>query len=365
MENNEYLSSQIITYIGNKRALLKFIDSVVLKIKKELSKDKMVIGDLFSGSGIVSRYFKQYSYDLYVNDIEDYARTLNTCYLANKSTINFEELNRIYQLLLKNLTLDKLKRGFISKLYSPYDDKNIKYGERVFYTTRNAMYIDTARQLLEEIEEPYKTLLLGPLLYEASTKNNTAGIFKGFYKNSKTMTGQFGGNGKNALNRIMADIDLKLPVLSDFECNVHIFQKDTNKLIYSLPELDIVYLDPPYNQHPYGSNYFMLNLINNYIEPKIVSKVSGIPNDWNKSNYNKKTLALSSLEEICKVLKAKYILISFNSEGFITKKQMKEMLSKYGKVKIYAQKYNTFRGSRNLGNREIHVNEYLYVLKKE
>ena len=40
--------------------------------------------------------------------------------------------------------------------------------------------------------------------------------------------------------------------------------------------LDLVYLDPPYNQHPYGSNYFMLNVIANNQTTKI-SKVSGIP----------------------------------------------------------------------------------------
>jgi adenine-specific DNA-methyltransferase len=36
---------------------------------------------------------------------------------------------------------------------------------------------------------------------------------------------------------------------------------DSNKIINNIPEVDLAYLDPPYNQHPYGSNYFMLNLI--------------------------------------------------------------------------------------------------------
>ena len=173
-------------------------------------------------------------------------------------------------------------------MYAPVDDQNIRKGERVFYTTRNAHYIDTARQLIETVSEPYKTLLLAPLLYEASVHNNTSGVFKGFYKNSKTGIGQYGGDGRNALKRIMSDIDLKLPVFSNYSCETIIMQKDANQLARELPMVDLVYMDPPYNQHPYGSNYFMLNLINNYKKPEKVSQVSGIPLEWNKSQYNKK-----------------------------------------------------------------------------
>ena len=32
-------------------------------------------------------------------------------------------------------------------------------------------------------------------------------------------------------------------------------------------DLDLAYFDPPYNQHPYGSNYFMLNLLVHYRRP--------------------------------------------------------------------------------------------------
>ena len=62
--------------------------------------------------------------------------------------------------------------------------------------------------------------------------------------------GQFGGNGRNALQRIMADIELKYPVFSNFSCPVHIYRQDVSKLPPRLPHVDLAYLDPPYNQHP-------------------------------------------------------------------------------------------------------------------
>lgn len=362
-ENPRFLSEQIITYIGNKRSLLSFIGQSIDSIKKELHVSKLRMLDVFSGSGIVSRYFKQHATQLYTNDLESYCNTLNRCYLSNKSEIDFHQLENIYQNVCHELAKG-LRRGFISELYAPADDTHIQEGERVFYTTRNAMYLDTCRQLIDPLDEPYKTLLLAPLLVEASIHNNTSGVFKGFYKNAQTGIGQFGGNGRNALQRIMGDILLQLPILSNFECEVNILQEDANKLYQLIPEVDIAYLDPPYNQHPYGSNYFMLNLINNYHRPTEISKVSGIPQDWNKSNYNSKKMAQKTLENLCKSLPAKYLVISFNSEGFISKDEMIQMLSGIGTVKTLEIQYNTFKGSRNLNHREIHVTEFLFVVKK-
>ena len=183
---------------------------------------------------------------MYVNDLEDYCNTINKCYLTNKSEINFDVLKRYFYNIKNELDSKPLHLGFISEMYAPANDKEIKEGERVFYTTRNANYIDTARQLIDNVPEPYKTLLLAPLLYEASVHNNTSWVFKGFYKNSKTGIGQYGGDGKNALQRILSDIELKLPIFSDFECETRVFQKDANQLAGELPEVDLVYMDPPY-----------------------------------------------------------------------------------------------------------------------
>ena len=363
-ESEVFLTEQIITYLGNKRSLLSFIGMAINFAKEKLGKDKLDVVDIFSGSGIVSRYLKQHANKLYVNDLEDYCYTINNCYLSNRKQINFETLKTYYLSLTNRLSTEPLRAGFITEMYAPKDDQHIELDERVFYTTRNAMYIDTARQLLEEVPEPYKTLLLAPLLYEASVHNNTSGVFKGFYKNSKTGIGQFGGNGKNALQRILSDISLRMPVLSNFECDTIIYQKDSNQLAAELPLVDLVYIDPPYNQHPYGSNYFMLNLINNYQRPIEVSQVSGIPVGWNKSQYNKKQTALTSLQDLCQKLKTRFLLISFSSDGFIGNEEMVEMLSTLGEVQVLDKEYNTFRGCRNLNGRDIHIKEYLYLVDK-
>jgi len=369
-ENTDFLTKQIITYIGNKRSLLDFITKGIQIVQKRLNKEKLNIFDVFTGSGIVARLCKQYSDSLIVNDLEKYASITGECYLSNKSEIDFSALRDLYNELLTNINNKPLEEGIISKLYSPKDDNNIQTNERVFYTRRNAMYIDTIRYLIEFIPEQYKKFFLAPLIAEASVHANTSGVFKGFHKNKETGIGKFGGSNSDALFRIKGDIELPFPLFSNFECDYKVYNGDSNIIVKNVPEADLAYLDPPYNQHPYGSNYFMLNLILENKFPENISKVSGIPGNWNRSLYNKKQFAYSSLTELVTNIKAKYVLISFNSEGFISLNDMKEMLQKIGKVEVLETSYNTFRGCRNLsslteqGSRDIHVTEYLYLLEK-
>lgn len=386
-ENEEYLQSQLITYIGNKRALLDFIGEGLEYVQKKLNKSKLNCFDVFSGSGIVSRYLKQFSSTLTANDMELYSYIINDCYLKDYTERQIQELKSIHKKISKKIQDEveslqeerkhgkNIKPGFISELYSPEDENQIQKGERCFYTTYNANYLDVARAIIEkEVPPEYKNFFIAPLLSEASIHANTAGIFKGFYKNSKTGAGQFGGNGKNALSRILGNIKLEFPLRSNFECPVRLFRKDANELVLQdelynfLPngKFDLVYLDPPYNQHPYGSNYFMLNLIADYKRPdeEFISRVSGIPKDWNRSVYNKKKKVHQAFLDLIKNLRTHFALISFNSEGFITKEEMIELLSECGKVTVLESKYNTFRGSRNLSGRDIHVTEYLFLVEK-
>ncbi|MDR2078938.1 MAG: DNA adenine methylase [Treponema sp.] len=274
------------------------------------------------------------------------------------------QLKKYYHEIIGELAGKPLRRGLISGLYAPADENNIKPGERVFYTIRNAAYIDTARQLIDTVPESYQKYFLAPLLSEASIHANTAGVFKGFYKNKETGIGQFGGCNQDDLVRITGNIALPFPVFSNFDSDTIICAGDANRIIADVPEVDIAYLDPPYNQHPYGSNYFMLNLILNNKPPENISKVSGIPENWNRSNYNKERHAYAALTGLVTDIKAKYILVSFNSEGFITLREMKDMLGSIGRVEVLETKYNAFKGSRNLNNRDIHVKEYLYLLEK-
>jgi adenine-specific DNA-methyltransferase len=259
------------------------------------------------------------------------------------------------------------EEGIISKLYAPKDTKDIQEGERCFYTRENALIIDTLRKYIQDhVETDIQTYCLVPLLNKASIHTNTAGVFKGFYK--KGRVGCFGGQGECALSRIMKPIQLDVPIWNeDTAYTSYPSNKDINTLVNELPAtIDVMYLDPPYNQHPYGSNYFMLNVIATNEEPMELSKVSGIPSNWKKSAYNSHVSAVDSMKHLLQIglEKSSYLLISYNNEGIITPEDWNHLFEPYD-VKMYEIKYDTFKGCRNLKHRNDKVMERMYLVSKK
>lgn len=361
--NSKYFASHLITYIGNKRKLIPFINNAVERVKRNLRKDKITALDGFSGSGVVARLLKYHTTTLYSNDFEQYAKTINTAYLTNKSSVDTKRLSKAIEYLNKH-RLDKTKSDyFITANYAPKNDDDIKAGERVFYTHNNALAIDNIRYLIDhDIDEDLRIYCLAQLLIQASIHTNTSGVFKGFHK--KDGIGHFGGAGENALKRIKGDIILEEPLFAEAENDTTVFCRDTNELVKELGPVDLAYFDPPYNQHPYGSNYFMLNIINGGKPVPIQSGISGISEKWQRSDYNKTEPAIKAMDDLIANTKAKYILISYNDEGIIPINKFENIVKKYGSWELLEQEYNTYRGSRNLRNRNNKVRELLWLIKK-
>lgn len=363
MSKIDYTTKQLITYIGNKRRLLDFIEAEIITIKQKLGKDQITSFDGFSGTGAVSRLLKYHSSDLIVNDLEGYSYTINSCYLKTPSKKVQQEINKIID-ELNNLTFDV--EGVICNNYAPKDTFNVQKGERAFYTRENALIIDTIREKIKDYPTEYFDYLIAPLLVKASINTNTSGVFKGFHK--KKDIGHFGGKDEvNTESRITKKIVLEKPIFSTqkHKCDVFLFKNDINEVIKELPPVDVAYLDPPYNQHPYGSNYFMLNtILTNEVGEKL-SKVSGIPQDWNRSDYNYKKSASDSIKELISGIDAKYIIMSYNNEGIISEQEMKDIISELNyDYEIKKKDYNAYRGSRNLQDRDTMVEEQLWIIKK-
>ena len=296
--SDQYLKKDIIAYIGNKRNLLPLIKNAIQKTGLDPQKKDLTFLDLFSGSGAVSRLAKSLGFRVIANDWEYYSYVINKAFIeTDKEELNscFKKLGGIKNVLeiLNNLKEPSFKDRYISLYYSPQDDINpdIK-NERMFYTNRNAKTIDAIRSKIDEwakskiIDKKEEYILLALLLYESSTRSNTSGVFKGFHKG-------FGGTNGDALSRILKSVELTMPVLINGK-KALVLKEDAVKLSreFNKTKIDIAYLDPPYNQHQYGSNYHLLNtialndkpLINKdiYINGKKINK-SAIRKDWIKT----------------------------------------------------------------------------------
>ena len=109
----------------------------------------------------------------------------------------------------------------------------------------------------------------------------------------------------------------------------------------------------------------MLNLIIKNKQPEQSSKVTGIPKDWNRSNYNYEKKAIQSMKDLINesIKKTKYILLSYNNEGIIPNDEWDKIFDGLT-VKKYEIKYDTFKGSRNLKERSDKVLEIMYLISK-
>lgn len=363
IENPGYLSEQLITYLGNKRSLIPAIDGVVEEVRGKLGGRRLRACDGFAGSGIVSRKLKQHATYIHANDFEHYSAIINRTYLTNHEEMPYQKVKEAVHRLNAIVTQGKGPKGFIAEMYAPKNDVEIKKGERVFYSQENARRLDAFAQLIREEDEGIQELLLGPLLSAASVHANTGGVFKGFYKD-KNGIGSFGGAGADALTRILAPIELRVPILSKFYSEARVTELDVAQLPNNMEKVDLVYLDPPYNQHPYGSNYFMLNLIANYRKPESVSAVSGIPDDWQRSAYNRKKDSFNALSELVSTLPARFILLSFSDDGFLDPEDLRRLFQSHGETTVYDIDYQTYRAARNLAGRDRHITEHLFLLDR-
>jgi len=346
---DNYYTQQIITYMGNKRKVIPHIEEIINIIKQNMNKDNLSIGDGFSGSGVVSRLFKNHASELYVNDLAGYSKTINNCYLATPNKPTLAIINKYIDaanlFVKEEKDKDKVKK-FIQLHWAPSNDK-VKADERAYYTKENGRRIDSYQHYINTIPIEYRHFLLAPLLVEASKHNNCSGHFAAFYK--KDNIGHFGGKNDTDIKRITQNIELPMPIFSNNKCKLFVSQKDTNDWIKELPELDLVYYDPPYNKHPYHIYYFLLDLINTWdINVEIPDTFRGQPKNWTASAYNSSSKAVGMFEDLIKNTRAKFILISYNNEGIITETEMKTILSKYGKVKEHHIEHNIYNRMKGI-----------------
>jgi adenine-specific DNA-methyltransferase len=319
---SEYLFNQLIPYIGNKRKLLRLIEQAIQRTSAKTG----TFLDPFAGSGVVSRMAKLLGYRVICNDWEPYAQAINRCYIACNRPPKFASLGG-YEQAIECLNRLPAKVGWITEHLCPRDDANYDIRtDRMFYMRKNGMRIDAIRAQIVawkdagRLTDAEEACLLAPLVYQACYRSNTSGVFKGFHNG-------WGGQTKTALYRIATDLWLDAPVFHDNRQKNLVFRQDAQTLVERLApeEVDIAYLDPPYNQHPYGSNYHVLNTVVLWDSPELNKQItrgtkSAIRLDWRserRSAYNYKEEASAAYRRLLHALSARYILTSYSTDGTI------------------------------------------------
>src|SRR5918999_844502 len=144
----DYVFSQLIPYIGNKRRLIDLIAGTLART--ELEPAKATVLDAFAGSGVVSRWAKQAGYRVIANDWEPYAGAINTCYVECSSPPAFAG-GRTYHDVLAELNSLEPATGWVTRHLCPDDDErpNVER-DRLFYMRKNGQRIDAIRGRIHE-----------------------------------------------------------------------------------------------------------------------------------------------------------------------------------------------------------------------
>lgn len=343
-----------MNYIGSKFSLLEFlkesIKDTLLKNNEKRSPNEMVFADLFAGTGCVGGYFKSLGYSIIANDIQYYSYVVTKHMIENNGNLDKERMS----LLISELNNIEGIKGFIYNNYT-YEGTEGQEFRRMYFSADNAKKCDAIRQKIEEwlknqyINENEYYFLLGSLINSIDKCANTASVYGAYLKKFKA----------SALKPMKL---IPLPyTIGHVECKV--YNEDINTLIKKV-QGDILYLDPPYNERQYCSNYHMLETIAKNDNPTIKGKTGLRDYSSQKSDFCVKAKVCDAFENLIKNANFKYIFLSYNNEGLMSLEQIKEIMSKYGDYSLYTQEYRRFKADSNRNNKATSTIEYLHCLVK-
>jgi adenine-specific DNA-methyltransferase len=371
---DDYVFNQLIPYIGNKRKLLGLIKEAMdaAAITPETSE----FVDLFAGTGVVSRFARQHGYRVITNDWEPYSEIINKCYLELERAPTYFK-NRSYESVLDELNNLPPVEDWVTKHLCPDDDEHFDIKrDRMFYMRKNGMRIDAIRSQIEcwdrdGLLDPHqRAALLAPLLYQSCYNSNTSGVFKGFHNG-------WGGQTGTALYRIKGDLLLRPAVFYDNGRKSVVFKSDAQNLAENLKgelkEKAFVYLDPPYNQHPYGSNYHVLNSVALWDKPPLTPKIEGhggksaIRLDWRterRSAYNYKAEAQKAYAKLLEALPAAWMATSYSTDGMIDLRSLVAANHACGDCTVFSRGYKRYRvSSQRFSEKPMNV-EFIILTQK-
>ncbi len=255
-------------FIGNKEHIIREIKDLLDK-EGLLSKKRLKLFDAFCGTGAVSNSLKD-SFELVVNDM------MSWCVIYTKGRITARDCR------FKKLGFDpfeflnssnKIKKGFFYKNYSPGNSK------RMYFSPENAGRIDYFRDSIEKwkqnslINDDEYSYLLASLIESISFVSNTAGVYGAFLKHWDSRS------KKPIIFRRVESKNSKYFNLKSYN--------DKIENIIDKIDCDVLYLDPPYTQNQYGTQYHLLETLVLCDNPSI-SQVTGsrptapMRSDWSK-----------------------------------------------------------------------------------
>jgi adenine-specific DNA-methyltransferase len=306
-------SAAVIKYIGSKRALVPLIEQVVARLPVRTA------CDLFAGTTRVGQALRRLGLEVVSNDLASYSEVLGQAYVVAGA----REREAVRD-VLAHLGRLPAAPGYVTRTFCE---------DARYFQPRNGARIDAIRTAIDglALAEVERGLVLTSLLEAADRVDSTTGLQMAYLKRW----------APRALN----DLELRVPHAVDGPVGA-VSRRDANELAATLAT-DLVYIDPPYNQHAYFANYHVWETLVRWDAPEpygVAMKRADCRTT--KSAYNSKRRAPAALDELLDRLSVPWLVVSFNDEGFHDPAHVAGLLCEHGYVNAAAVDHKRYVGAQ-------------------
>lgn len=293
----------MIKYLGSKRRLVPVLSELF-----EMSGASTAL-DLFTGTTRVAQAFKAGGARVTAVDTARYSEVFARTWIElDAGAVDQDELRAI---------IDDLNRlpgeaGYVTDTFCV---------QSRFFQPFNGERIDAIRDAIarDHAGSPLEPILLTSLLLAADKVDSTAGLQMAYIK-------QWAPRSHKPLT-------LEVPTLLPGAGRA--VRGDAVEVAGSLGSFDLAYLDPPYNQHRYFTNYHVWETIVAWDRPEfygVACKRVDARDDDTKSVFNRKREMPEALASTIAAVDAEVVVVSYNDESWVELDQLREMCAARGHV---------------------------------
>jgi adenine-specific DNA-methyltransferase len=294
----------MIKYLGSKRRLVPVLGRIC-----QASGARTAL-DLFTGTTRVAQAFKAQGVHVTAVDSARYAHTFARTYIETDSA---DTDSGALRAAVTHLNALPGNPGYVTETFSH---------EARFFQPHNAARIDAVRDAIdsEYAGSPLFPLLLTSLIEAADRVDSTTGVQMAYVKQWAP--------------RSAKPLELRVPELLNGPGRA--IQGDAVALasdpasVPGLGHFDLAYLDPPYNQHRYFTNYHVWETLVAWDAPEaygVARKRLDARDPSTHSVFNSKKTMPAALASVVQSVDCDLLVLSYNNESWLGLEELEAMCS--------------------------------------
>jgi adenine-specific DNA-methyltransferase len=291
----------MIKYIGSKRRLVPMLGDLASALSARTAVD------LFTGTTRVAQELKRRGMRVTAVDTARYAEVFAQCYIETDA----DAVDRgALDCALTDLAARPGYDGYVTETFCERSR---------FFQPFNGRRIDAIRDAIDTdyAQSPLYPLLLTSLIEAADRVDSTTGVQMAYVKQWAP--------------RSFRPLELRAPdLLAGGGAAV---RGDACELAATLGSFDLAYLDPPYNQHRYFTNYHIWETLVAWDAPVhygVACKRVDARDPETRSRFNEKRNMAGALADVIRTVDAEAIAVSYNDESWVTIDELEAMVAARG-----------------------------------